>query len=338
MSLFSSRLSHSALVAALVAIAPAAVHAGYTITPLNFSGLSAGDEPVAVAVNNGVYLLQTSPGGVAGTSYLFNSATNVYTALPSDPLALPGSTDFVDLNSSGQLVGSYQPTDLGTYQSFEYSGGVFTNITPPAAYQQSFSDADAINDAGDVVGVWETSSGHEQGFELSGGVYTTIDAPPYPDTASTLYGINDDGAVVGVSGPIPGGTTPLSGFEESGGIFTTINYLSDVVTVPITINDNGEIVGLVSTDPDEVTADGLVDIGGILTTLDYPGADYTALLDVDNAGQILGYYQDADGTFGSFLATPTSTVPDGAATAGLFGVALLGLGCGRRRLARKPNQ
>jgi hypothetical protein len=35
-----------------------------------------------------------------------------------------------------------------------------------------------------------------------------------------------------------------------------------------------------------------------------PGEVYTAVTDINNSGVVVGYYQDAAGLVGSFLATP----------------------------------
>jgi probable HAF family extracellular repeat protein len=56
--------------------------------------------------------------------------------------------------------------------------------------------ARGINDAGQIVGLYEDSSGTQHGFLYSGGKYTTIDDPlGTVDTAA--FGINDAGQIAG---------------------------------------------------------------------------------------------------------------------------------------------
>ena len=40
------------------------------------------------------------------------------------------------------------------------------------------------------------------------------------------------------------------------------------------------------------------------TQIDVPGSDGTLAFGINDSGQIVGYYQDADGYFHGFLATP----------------------------------
>ncbi len=231
-------------------------------------------------------------------------------------------------------MGYYQPTTLGTYQSFLQSGGVFTNVTPPPSYQINFSNAVDLNDAGQIVGSWELSSGNEQGYELSGGTYTTIDIQPFPGTATFPEDINSSGVVVGVYTPFPV-APPASGFEDIGGVITDITDPGQLTTAPLAINDSGEIVGLVSNDPDQVTAEGFVDIAGNLTTFTAPGAISTDLYGVNDQGQIVGFATEADGTGYSFLLTPTA-VPESPAWAMML-VGLGGLGAVLRGSRRPPS-
>jgi len=140
--------------------------------------------------------------------------------------------------------------------------------------------------------------------------------------------------IVGLYGPIPGGSSPLSGFEDVGGVITDIADQGQLSTEPLAINDSGEIVGLVSNDPNQVTGEGFVDIAGNLTTFVAPAAILTALYGVNDLGQIIGSATEADGTGYSFLLTPTA-IPEPAAWAMML-VGLGGLGVGLRSSRRRP--
>ena len=330
----------AALMAVTIASGAARAAPGYqlTILPSTIPGAPAGDIASVDAISNVGQLLfsVSAPGSVLeDASYLYSTVTHSYTVLPNDPTALPGSTYYSGLNDNDQFVGYYQPTTLGTYQSFLQSGGVFTNVTPPPSYQINFSNAVDLNDAGQIVGSWELSSGNEQGYELSGGTYTTIDIQPFPGTATFPEDINNSGVIVGLYTPVPGGTPPASGFEDIGGVMTDITDPGQLITAPLAINDSGEIVGLVSNDPDQVTAEGFVDVGGNLTTFAAPGAISTDLYGVNDQGQIIGFATEADGTGYSFLLTP-SAVPEPAAWAMML-VGIGGLGAALRGWRRPPS-
>src|SRR5688572_15011385 len=67
----------------------------------------------------------------------------------------------------------------------------FTPIDVPGA---TLTDANGINDAGQVVGSY-TAGGITHGFLLSGGIFTPIDVPDA--TATTAWDINDSGHITG---------------------------------------------------------------------------------------------------------------------------------------------
>nr|MBA3916251.1 hypothetical protein [Terriglobales bacterium] len=73
-------------------------------------------------------------------------------------------------------------------------GGTYTQIDYPAAMD---TDAFAINQSGDIVGVYFDFEGYEHGFFLEGGVFTSIDYDS-PFSYTSASGINDLGQVVGM--------------------------------------------------------------------------------------------------------------------------------------------
>jgi uncharacterized membrane protein len=95
-------------------------------------------------------------------------------------------------------VGGYNDAS-GVPHGFLLSGGAYTSFNFPAAGE---TDPYAINDSGEIVGLYctttECPSGLEgaQGFLLSQGVFTTIGMPGEVLTYAT--GINNNGVVVGV--------------------------------------------------------------------------------------------------------------------------------------------
>ncbi len=310
-----------AAVAALVSVlGPVFAHANpnYTIDYLALPSTPASDTFVESNISNlnEVVMFKST----STNTYLYNPLTQAIATLPNDPDAQTNTTVFAGLNDSGLLVGNYEPTTLGTYQSFGSDGSAFLNITPPASLNTDFSAAFDINDLNQVVGTWETQSDHEQGYLLSGGTYTTIDDPGF-DTE--LYGINNHGEIVGVNylvGPNP----PVLGFSYQGGVFTPITVAGFSNLAPAGINDSGEIVGTVSnSNDDEGPYESFVEIGGVTSLFSIPGAEQTAITGVNNAGDLVGDYTNADGSGGSFLAIPTT--PDAASSALLLAAALVGL-------------
>jgi probable HAF family extracellular repeat protein len=73
-----------------------------------------------------------------------------------------------------------------------FSHRTYTPIDPPGS---SISQAEGINNRGDVVGVFSDDAGNH-GFLLRRGQLTTIDKPPAGSTTGA-FGINDRGSIVG---------------------------------------------------------------------------------------------------------------------------------------------
>ena len=74
----------------------------------------------------------------------------------------------------------------------------FTTLDVPGA---SVTEADGINNAGQVVGFFN-DSGVDRGFINTGGTFTTLDVPGARGT--NAFGINNAGQVVGVFGDSSG--------------------------------------------------------------------------------------------------------------------------------------
>jgi uncharacterized membrane protein len=111
----------------------------------------------------------------------------------------------------------------------------FVTIDFPGA---SFTEASAINPAGEIVGTFLGLTG-EHGFLLNKDVFTTIDDPV--GFATSLLGINPEGDIVGSynQGPSPG----THGFLLSKGRFVTIDFPGALFTFAFGINPKGQIVG-----------------------------------------------------------------------------------------------
>ena len=186
-------------------------------------------------------------------------------------LMLPGS---LRADAAGQQVLGYL-----------YSGGTFTTIGVPGATSTSVS---GINDAGQIVGSYETGEGEPKGFVDNGGVFTTISLPGA--TILSANGINDAGQIVG---NLREGDT-YQGFLDNGGVFTRISVPGATGTSAANgINDAGQIVGSYRTG-DVGAPQGFVDNGGVFTRISVPGALTSYANGINDAGQIVGTYITAE--------------------------------------------
>src|SRR5262245_21881805 len=209
--------------------------------------------------------------------------TYIFTAL-DDPRATNGTFAY-GINSSGQVVGSFDDhTGSGTH-GFLYSGGAYTTLDYP------FADgtlALGINDSGRIVGYYFNAAGNELGFVTTG---TNFDFIISPSNARTLmHGISDFNNIVGeyTDG---GGTT--HGFVEIADLYqyATLDF-GGTGTAWNGINARGtEIVG---TTYDSRGAHGAFYHHYLLDYVDDPlGVHGTIATGINDAEQIVGYYFDA---------------------------------------------
>jgi hypothetical protein len=103
-----------------------------------------------------------------------------------------------------------------------------------------------------------------------------------------VFSINDHGTIAGIYG-MPDGTS--HGFTLQNGIFTNIDYPGATGTQPLGINNNGDIVGLL-TDAQDNHNHGFLLVGGVFTVFDvpFPGSISTIPGGLNNNHQIVGSY------------------------------------------------
>jgi uncharacterized membrane protein len=77
---------------------------------------------------------------------------------------------------------------------------------------------------------------------------------------------------------------PVRGFLFDNGAFTRIDVPGALTTLPLGINNRGQIAGVYA---DEVTGHGFLLQSGTFTTIDAPGAVSTAAGAINDRGQIL---------------------------------------------------
>ena len=110
---------------------------------MNFQNSPLKTHAVAVAVIMALVL-------VLGVSLIPTIRASSLTFTTIDP---PGSTGTLalDINAHGDIVGNYVTAD-GKTHGFLLSKGIFTTIDVPGA--GLLSEANGINDAGVIVGIW----------------------------------------------------------------------------------------------------------------------------------------------------------------------------------------
>lgn len=159
----------------------------------------------------------------------------------------------------------------------------------------SSTEANGINDSGDVVGVYvdpnEPPSANDHGFLLSSGTFAPINRPGGSHTEAMA--INNLGDIVGgFEDPnLPVSDNDL-GFLLSGGTYTTIDCPQGVDEWTADINESGMIIDEYF-DPNGVEH-GFLYSAGTCTPIDCVGAIDIALDGIDSAGTIVGLFSDAN--------------------------------------------
>ncbi len=166
---------------------------------------------------------------------------------PTGSPANPPVDQLLGVNDSDIAVGFYTDSS-GNNHGYEYNINTnrYTSVVDPNAPTASLTAA-AINDAGDVAGVYTNpANGNTDGFLLSHGRFTDLSVPGSSSTMA--LGVNSFDEVVGVfvpssdSNALEGFTwTPQHGFTtvndpngmNDGNLTTTING----------VNDKGQLVG-----------------------------------------------------------------------------------------------
>jgi probable HAF family extracellular repeat protein len=183
---------------------------------------------------------------------------------------------------------------------FVLNRGRFTAIDPPG--QRTPNHGAAINNRGEIVGGYVSSSGLLRGFlRDKRGRFSPIDVPGTEDTEA--HDINDHGEIVGNYGEDsdPGADNPVRGFlRDQGGGFTRIDFPGAAQTQAFGVNDRGQVVG--QYDNPDGTFHGYLWEQGRLTTIDGPDGAVGALVtDINDDGQMVGGYLDAAGRVHGFL-------------------------------------
>jgi probable HAF family extracellular repeat protein len=195
----------------------------------------------------------------------------------------PATTAF-GVNDKGAIVGEYYGQTANN--SFYLKGTNFIEFAYPGA---AWTQAEAINDSGVIVGVAGMFAGDTEGFGfvLDNKTFTAIN---YPGAAATLaFGINKHGEIAGEFDTGSEGSYTKTGYLLSKGAFTVIAVPGAVDTIAYSINDSGAIVGTYLAS--DGSTHGFLYQSGIYTTIDYPGVySQNELSGINDSGMMVGAY------------------------------------------------
>ena len=233
------------------------------------------------------------------------------------------------LNDLGQVVGEARNAS-GVSHAFLYSAGSMTDLGTLGGSGIN-SAATAINNAGQIAGYSQTSSGSPNfAFLYSGGSMTSIGSF---GGYSNAYGMNEAPQIVGHSGgqafiysggamsPIPNAVNAFGinesghatgytfgghAFVYSGGTTTELGTLGGAFSVGRSINDAAQVVGY--SDRSAGVGHAFVYSGGVMQDLNNlidPAFEVYAAFGINNAGQIVATgIETATGEPRGLLLTP----------------------------------
>jgi probable HAF family extracellular repeat protein len=216
------------------------------------------------------------------------------------------------INSSGQVAGLARVVGDSSYQAFVYSGsGTMQDLGTPSGYKNS--EAEGINNRGQIVGIAFTNDDQERAFLYSG------DGPAQllgtlGGVASVAYGINDSGQLVGWSHAADG---HQRAFLYSGsGPMQDLGTLGGAESRASRINSSGQVVG------DSRTANGqthafLYSGSGPMQDLGTLGGTTSWARGINDEGQVVGEAQTAAGQYHAFLYSSNGPMQDLGALGGI---------------------
>ena len=262
------------------------------------------------------------------------------------------------------------------FHAIKWRDGVVLNVLGTLGGVSS-SQANAINNVGQVVGSSGTSTGLTRAFLSDGKSMINLGVLP-GNLASAAADINELGQIVGTST----GLGPSRGFIYSNGTMSDIGSLGGGSTIPYAINESGHVVGRSSngtglsaffydgnsmadlgiTPATSSVAEGINDLdqvvgyrvsGGPLAFL-WDSQNGTRLLnnlidplsgwknletasDINNKGQIVGWGKLMNNAEHAFLLTPLNLIPEPGSVAILMICSLLTV-IQRYSLGRRLNR
>jgi probable HAF family extracellular repeat protein len=240
-----------------------------------------------------------------------------------------GNTIARDINDAGQVVGSSKTASGETHAFLTGPNGMGMNrvgiTTDPRL--SSFSTAAGINNAGQVIGNYPSTSDPE-GFITRG--HSFITGPNGVGTTGLGFvaeGINDRGTVVGWDFPADPISTvyPAVAIQSGVGVYRYYTRLLgpfDTGDMFMAINNSEQIVGSASGHAvlgfSDTPSGFWTDIGALT------GNYYSDAVGINDAGQVIGSYQ-ANGAFHAFITNASATELTDLGTLGGLGSQALGI-------------
>jgi probable HAF family extracellular repeat protein len=245
-----------------------------------------------------------------------------------------GESDALGINAVGQVTGySYTSSEFQVtcppqkyggpkqcfehpYHAFLWSNGKMSDL---GTFGGHFSQGNAINLSGEVVGRAQLSTGFSDGFLWNGS--KMIDLGNFYPT-----GINDSGQIVGACGSTGGcalsnGSTCGGSCVLSNGKFTPLPNPPGLGCSPDAINNNGDVLG----GCDNASSDQLSVVweNGTPIELGTLGGPQTGAGGINNLGQIVGWSQNSADNDHPFLwskgtMTDLGVAPCNSASAACF--------------------
>jgi probable HAF family extracellular repeat protein len=182
------------------------------------------------------------------------------------------------------------------------------------------TNANAINDMGQIVGTYMVAGIQHGFFRSTGGLYTTID-DPLGARGTQAFGINNAGQIVG---SYSDSSSKSHGFlyNPNANTYSTLDDpLGTNGTIAFGINKAGQIVGFYTASSS--TRHGFLynPNGGTFITLDDPlatGAGGTDPSGINDAGQVVGFYVENTGRHGFLEIIAPNPPPPGGTTADMI--------------------
>jgi probable HAF family extracellular repeat protein len=196
---------------------------------------------------------------------------------------------FYGIISKDIVVGWCQDTKTGLDDAFSYFKGKFTTISPPGAMS---TQANGINDKGQIVGTYIDSADVQHGFLLSGTTYTTLDVTG-GDTNSAAMAINIKGLIT---------LTAFNGssydsFLFDGESYTMINVPGEADSFVAGIDSFGDRIYSVVDSSDIIHGAFFLNVkGGTYTVFNDPkGQTDTQAFGLNDTLRIVGTYAPSGG-------------------------------------------
>jgi probable HAF family extracellular repeat protein len=157
-----------------------------------------------------------------------------------------GSISFFGINSAGAVVGWCNDVNTGLADAFMYAKGKFVAIKYPKSMG---TQANGINDKGEIVGMFIDNSGNGHGFLFANKKYTKIDVKGASSTSA--WGINNAGTITVYTGSLSSGSiscsssTPCASYVLKGKKLTKVSppKAGSIGVVVHTPNNKGDIDG-----------------------------------------------------------------------------------------------